>query len=71
MSDYESPVLPGTPPPALRAVLAALSPEERSATAAHLLGGSGAEWLAECLKRNGHPVSATTIHKYRRSIRNV
>lgn len=69
MSVYETPTLPGTPKPALRAVLEALNPAEAQALLPHLLGDTGAGWVAETLTRHGHRISKTSILEFRRSIR--
>ena len=60
--------LPGTPGPVLTGVWRALSPSERNALLPHLIGATSADWLADCLQKFGHSVSASTIRTYRRRL---
>lgn len=61
--------LPGDVPPVLAKALSQHGKERRAAFITHLLGGTGAQYLADWLKRAGTPVGATTIKDYRRTIR--
>lgn len=60
--------LPGTPPPTLGALWEALSGDVKAAALPHLLGDSSADWLARTFTKAGHPISASTIRTYRRSL---
>lgn len=35
----------------------------------HLLGGTSAEWIAQTLTSEGHPIGASTIRTWRRNTR--
>lgn len=61
--------LPGTPPPTLRALCESLDPATRASVQEHVVGGTSAEWLALVLTEHGHRIGATTIKRYRRSLR--
>lgn len=61
--------LPGSAPPVLAMALAKHDPERRQAFIAHLLGGTSADYLSDWLTRAGTPVAATTIKKYRSTLR--
>lgn len=61
--------LPGTPGPTLRALCESLDPATRASVREHVLGGTSAEWLALVLTEHGHRIGATTIKRYRRSLR--
>lgn len=63
-----NPHLPGSPGPKLRDAWNAMSVDMRTAFRPHLLRGTSAEYLADWLRRNGTPVSASTIRTYRRSL---
>lgn len=69
MSDLDQTILPGSPGSKLAGAWQALTGEYKEAFAAHLFGDTSAEWLADWLTRFGHPVSASTIRTYRRSLR--
>ncbi len=62
---------PGTPKPALRAVLEALTPAELQALRPLLLGDTGAGWIAATLTQHGYPIGKTSILEYRRSVRQI
>jgi hypothetical protein len=51
--------------------LEAVGPDARDAFLTHLRGGTSATWLADWLKRAGHPVGATTIKDYRKKVRDA
>lgn len=71
MSLAEAPasaVLPGRPPHVLQAAYGALEPALRAALLPHLLGGTGADRVSGWLREAGHPVGATSIKNYRRSL---
>lgn len=61
--------LPGEPGPKLKEAWEALPWPWRPAVREHLLGGTSAEFLSAWFERFGHPVSASTIRTYRRSLR--
>lgn len=61
--------LPGKPAPAMTALWATLSDEERQALLPHLLGGTSAERIARELSNAGHRIGVTSIKVYRRSLR--
>lgn len=63
------PVLPGSPGKALSSVWGQLSHPERAALLPHLVGATGADWVANELTRAGHPIGATSIKNYRRALR--
>jgi hypothetical protein len=65
------PTLPGSPGPVLQTIFDKCDPVERTALRNHLVGFTSAEWLAECLRTEGHKVSASTIRTYRRSLSEV
>lgn len=71
MSAAEELTLPGTPGPTLAVIWEALSPQERAALRAHLLGDTSAEWLAATLTKFEHRISASSIRTYRRSLKGV
>lgn len=52
----------------LLAAMDMMDAETRAAFRKHLEGGTSADYLADWLKRFGHPVSATTIRTYRRAV---
>lgn len=54
--------------PTLTAALNAMDPEKQEAFLAHLKGGTSAEFLSDWLKRNGTPVSATTLKVNRKKV---
>ncbi|AFU62021.1 hypothetical protein SEA_BROPLEASE_43 [Streptomyces phage BroPlease] len=62
--------LPGRPGPRLEAIHAALADEEKAALVQALVeSATPAEVISAILAQNGHPVSASTIRTYRRSLR--
>lgn len=61
--------LPGDVPPVLAEAFEALGEERQQALLPHLLGGTGADYLSDWLKRAGQPVGATTIKQYRQRLR--
>ena len=65
----ESLTLPGAPGHRIRGLWGALTAQERHALKPHLIGTTSAEWLADILTSQGHPIGATTIKVYRRSLR--
>lgn len=55
-------------PPVLRNALSAIGKQASERFLEHLKGGTSANYLADWLKRAGHPVSATTLKAYRKEI---
>lgn len=45
-----------------------LGEDRRQAILPHLYGGTSADWISDWLTRAGHPVSATTIKRWRRNL---
>ena len=60
--------LPGRPGARLAATWNALPEQHRTALRPHLLGTTSADYLADWLGRAGHPISASTLRTYRRSL---
>lgn len=58
-------------PPVLSDALSALPPEVSGRFIEHLRDGTSADYLADWLNRAGHPVSATTLKRYRASIQDT
>ena len=63
--------LPVGTPPKLRQAVMSLEPARREAFIEHLLGGTSADYLADWMKRAGHPVGATTIKTFRANMRST
>lgn len=55
-------------PPVLSDALSALPEEVAARFIEHLRDGTSADYLSDWLARTGHPVSATTLKRYRASI---
>lgn len=59
------------PPPygRLAEIFEEISEPARDAIAAHLLGGTSANWLARTLRDHGHPIGATALKDYRATLK--
>jgi hypothetical protein len=68
-TDDEGPTLPGTPGARIQSLWTRLTASERRALLPHLIKTTPADWLAQVLTDQGHPIGATTIKVYRRSLR--